>query len=133
MVYLGKTISNLLHLEADEDIKKTALRLRKNLTEAEKILWIELKNRKLEGLKFRRQHPLHYYVADFYCHEQRLVIEVDGQIHKQRQQHEHDENRSAELERYGIRIIRFTNEQVENSIKDVLNFIVEFIKENPYE
>jgi len=82
------------------------------MTGAEKILWKELKNRNLNGLKFRRQHPIHFYIADFYCHEKRLVIEVDGEIHKRRAVKEHDENRSAELDRLGINVIRFTNDQV---------------------
>jgi very-short-patch-repair endonuclease len=73
MVLLGKTIDFLLHLEADEETFRTAQHLRRNLTEAEKILWDRLKNRKLLGLKFRRQHPLRFYIADFYCHENGLL------------------------------------------------------------
>ena len=90
------------------------------MTEAETILWNELKNRKFNGLKFRRQHPIQQYIADFYCHEKRLVIEVDGDIHNGGDQNEHDLNRSAELDRLGIRVIRFSNEQVLNHINDIL-------------
>jgi len=61
------------------------------------------------GWKFRRQHPILYYIADFYCHEYRLVIEVDGGIHQIDRQKHNDINRSAELESRGIRIIRFRN------------------------
>ena len=128
MAFLGKTIDYILHLNADEGTFKTAHRLRKNLTEAEKLLWAELRNRKIMGLKFRRQHPLHYYIADFYCHEQRLVIEIDGEIHMQEKQKEHDENRTAELDRFGIRVIRFTNEQVINSMGEVIQTIKDYMK-----
>ena len=112
MAYLGKTIDFLLHLGAKTETIHYAQILRKSMTEAEKVLWIEIKNRKLDGLKFRRQHPLHYYIADFYCHEKRLVIEIDGGIHETITVKEHDENRTAELDRFDITILRFTNEQV---------------------
>jgi very-short-patch-repair endonuclease len=77
----------------------------------------------MNGRKFRRQHPIHHYVADFYCHEKKLIIEVDGGIHKYKEIREHDKNRSSELERLGIRVIRVTNEQVLNSLRDVIQQI----------
>ena len=80
------------------------------------------------GLKFRRQHPLHFYIADFYCHEQRLVVEIDGEMHEQEQLKEHDENSTAELEKYGIRVIRFTNKQVINSIEEVIQGIIQHVQ-----
>jgi len=129
MAYFGKTITNHLHIAADDKTMRNARRLRKNLTEAEIVLWDQLKNRKLSGLKFRRQHPLHFYVADFYCHEQKLVIEVDGGIHSTKDQVEHDENRTAELERFDIRVIRFTNKQIIDSIDDVLKAISIVLKQ----
>lgn len=132
MAKVGKTKDYLLHLEANEETHSAAQQLRKKLTLAEKKLWNELKSRKLSGLKFRRQHPLHFYIADFYCHEQRFVIEIDGGIHNIEQQKEHDENRSAELDRYGIRVIRFTNEQVINSTEKVLQEIKKFVSNNPF-
>ncbi|MCK5839013.1 MAG: endonuclease domain-containing protein [Bacteroidales bacterium] len=131
MAFLGKTTDYLLHLGANEGTLKTANHLRKNMTEAEKILWNELKNRKVKGLKFRRQHPLHFYIADFYCHEQRLVIEVDGGVHMLEKQKDNDENRTAELERFGIRVIRFTNDQVINSIDEVIQSISRFVQNDP--
>jgi very-short-patch-repair endonuclease len=93
------------------------------MTKAEKVLWNELKNRKMCGLKFRRQYPIHYYIADFYCHEKRLIIEVDGGIHRDKSVREHDENRSAELEGLGIRVIRVTNEQILKSLDEVIDKI----------
>ncbi len=55
--------------------------LKRSMTEVEKILWKELRNRKLNGHKFRRQHPIGQFIADFYCHEAKLVVEVDGEVH----------------------------------------------------
>jgi very-short-patch-repair endonuclease len=132
MAYFGKTITNHLHIAANDKTMKNARHLRKNLTEAEIVLWKQLKSRKLSGLKFRRQHPLHFYVADFYCHEQKLVIEVDGGIHSRKDQVERDKNRTAELERFDIRVIRFTNKQIINSMDDVLKTISDFVKNQPF-
>ena len=126
MVFIRKTKDYLLHLGAQEETFNTAHALRNSMTEAENILWSELKNRKLKGLKFRRQHPIHWYIADFYCHEKRLVIEIDGGIHMKTQVKEHDENRSAEFDRLGIHIIRFTNEQVLQTKEKVLEEIIRY-------
>ncbi len=127
MVFKSRSFDFLLHLNADEGIFNTSRHLRRKMTAAEKLLWKELRNRRLLNLKFRRQHPLHYYVADFYCHEIKLVIEVDGGINNKNSQIEHDENRSAELERFGIRVIRFRNEEIIGDIEDVKKRIIEFI------
>jgi very-short-patch-repair endonuclease len=127
MAFLGKTIDYLLHVGTKEETIHYAQHLRKSTTEAEKILWNELKNRKLKGLKFRRQHPIHYYIADFYCHEKRLIIEIDGGIHEHENIQEHDENRTAELERLGITVIRFSNDEVINSKELVLKKIIAII------
>jgi very-short-patch-repair endonuclease len=123
MVYISKSREYLLHLDAVEGTFEKAHALRQNMTEAEKILWNELKNRKFMGLKFRRQHPIHRYIGDFYCHEKKLIIEVDGGIHDQEEINEHDLNRTAELDRLGISVIRFKNEQVFNQLDQVLHEI----------
>jgi very-short-patch-repair endonuclease len=127
MVFIRKTRDYLLHLGAREETFNTAHALRNSMTEAEKILWNELKSRKLQGLKFRRQHPIHWYIADFYCHEKRLVIEIDGGIHMKTSVKEHDDNRSAEFDRLGVHVIRFTNEQVFKSKEKVLEEIIKYI------
>jgi cyclase len=124
MAFLRRTIEYSLHLEADEFTFHKSKEFRSEMTEAEKMLWNELKNRKLGGLKFRRQHPLHFYIADFYCHEKRLAIEVDGEIHRKKEVRSHDENRSAELDRLGVTIVRFTNKDVLNNMKKVLDKIL---------
>ncbi len=128
MVYIGKSREYLLHLNSAEGIFEKARVLRHSMTEAEKILWNELKNRKFKGLKFRRQHPVHRYIGDFYCHEKRLIIEVDGGIHDQEETNEQDLNRTAEIGRFGISVIRFRNEQVFNQLDQVLHEISKHIE-----
>ena len=130
MVHKRKTKEYLLHLNAKEEVFQYAYSLRYQMTDAEKILWKELKAHKLNGLKFRRQHPLHFYIADFYCHEKRLIIEVDGGIHETVTVSEHDANRTAEFERLGIRVLRFTNDQVINSISEVIAEIIKITNDS---
>jgi very-short-patch-repair endonuclease len=112
-----------LYYGASAIIRKRAKLLRKEITVSEKILWNKLRNRQLSGFKFRRQHPIDIFIADFYCHEKKLVIEVDGLIHNS--QKEYDEGRTAELNRFGITVIRFTNDDVRNNIREVCNQILE--------
>ena len=108
---------------ATPETKSRAAELRKNMTDQEKYLWRYLRNRKMKGLKFRRQHPVDIYILDFYCHECRLAIEVDGEIHSTPDQKEWDENRTHELNEFGIYVLRFTNNYVWNNMKDVLTKI----------
>lgn len=103
--------------------------LRVNETEEEKLLWSKLSNKQL-GVKFRRQHPLHDFIADLYCHSHRLVIEVDGGIHNTVENRAYDELRSETFTSFGIQVVRFTNndvidhtENVIKSIKDRLSSI----------
>jgi very-short-patch-repair endonuclease len=100
--------------------------LRDNMTTCEKLLWQKLKQKQACGLRFRRQHPIVFFIADFYCHEARLVIEIDGDIHIQ--QREYDDGRSAEMEKYSIKVIRFTNSEIENNIEEVIKNIENEIK-----
>jgi very-short-patch-repair endonuclease len=79
------------------------------------------------GVKFRNQHPLVYFIADFYCHELRLVVEIDGGYHKKREQYEYDEERSAELEAWNITVVRFTNTEVENHMTRVLECLTQAV------
>ncbi|GEM_PF-305424 len=125
MSYKETTVDWLLHLGASEELLRRAGALRRVMTEAERVLWNELRDRRLMGLKFRRQHPLHLYIADFYCHELRLAIEVDGGIHEHEDIREHDENRDAELERLGVTVLRFTN----NDVMERTDIVLERIRE----
>jgi very-short-patch-repair endonuclease len=80
-----------------------------------------LSHKQVAGVRFRRQHPIDIFIADFYCHEARLVIELDGAIHDQRK--EYDEGRTAEMEKHFIKVIRFKNSDVEMDIESVLKII----------
>lgn len=99
-----------------------AAELRKNLTLAEARLWQQLKNKNM-GVKFRRQHPIAGYIADFYCHKARLIIEVDGDIHSLNENNDYDLKRKYDLKEMGYRVMRFTNQQVLNSMDEVLRTI----------
>ena len=123
--YLGKTRQFLLHLDAPEIHFSRARNLRRTMTEAEIKLWEFLNNRKACGYKFRRQHPLGLYIADFYCHEKRLVVEADGEIHLNPEAVEKDENRTAVLEQYGITVIRFSNQEVLEETDSVVQSIIQ--------
>jgi very-short-patch-repair endonuclease len=83
---------------------------RRTPTEAEEALWQALSGKKLDGYKFRRQHPLGQFVLDFCCPAQRLIVEVDGGIHDTQQ--EHDAARDAQLAVYGYKTLRLSNEEV---------------------
>ena len=98
---------------------RAAAILRKNMTKAELILWKKLKSKEIFNTKFRRQHPIDIFIVDFYCHEYKLVIEIDGEIHKDIESNENDLNRTAEFYRFGLRVIRFTNEEVISNISQV--------------
>jgi len=104
--------------------------LRKQQTPAEILLWQHLRNRRFSDHKFLRQHPVCvssvfgrslYYIPDFYCHKAKLVIEADGPIHLFKK--EYDKNRDEVLAGLGLRILRFTNEEILNDIDGVLNKI----------
>ena len=103
-------------------IFENAKLLRKNMTHAESILWSYLKV-KPNGLKFRRQHPLGIYIADFYCHTLKLVIELDGSIHDNEEVKMNDEIRQKLIEEDGITVIRFKNQEISNNIENVLKII----------
>ncbi|MFA9390006.1 MAG: endonuclease domain-containing protein [Prolixibacteraceae bacterium] len=118
-------LDKTMYFGAKPDILEKAKALRKNMTNAEKILWDRLKNKKVLNVRFRRQHPIDLFIADFYCHSTRLVIELDGEIHKN--QVEYDDGRTSEMERFDIQIIRFKNNEVENDIENVLKRIEETI------
>ena len=101
-----------MFLGAKAELFTLALQMRKNPTEAERAMWKILRKFRHIGFPFRRQHPVEFYVADFYCHKLRLVIEVDGEIHTKKDIQSHDEGRTGELERFGIKVLRFTNSQI---------------------
>ena len=100
--------------------REFAQQLRHELTDCEQLLWQRLRNRQLGGFKFRRQYPLPPYVLDFYCADLRLAIELDGGQHFSDEALHRDAERNRYLERYGIRVIRFSNREVLGQMPEVL-------------
>lgn len=109
--------------EAKVSTFQNAAHLRRTSTETEKILWERLRNRKLENLKFRRQHCIYQFIADFYCNELKLVIELDGSIHHLRDVAQYDDYREKMIKEFGLNVLRFTNEEVHSDIESVLQKI----------
>ena len=114
-----------LHKGAIGKLYEYSRELRQVSTDAEKLLWAELRNRKLNGLKFRRQHPIDKYIADFYCHERKLVIELDGAVHDVKENEDYDKARTFELKDLSINVLRFRNDEVINNTDGVLQKIAE--------
>jgi leucyl-tRNA synthetase len=114
-------------------ISKHAKDLRLNMTESERLLWKELRGRKLSGYKFLRQHPIlysgnlirfNYFVADFYCDAKKALIELDGPVHDTSV--EYDQFRDSQLQEIGLHILRIRNEELQN-INKVLQKIADFL------
>jgi very-short-patch-repair endonuclease len=107
-------------------LKAKARRLRINCTSAETILWSKIRSKSL-GYEFHRQVPLDEYIVDFYCHELRLAIEVDGCSHEDKQ--EYDLRRQKELKSLGVRFIRFDNIDIIRGLSDVIRTLLTVITE----
>jgi cyclase len=118
-----------MHGGATKNLYQMARELRNNSTHAEDILWGYLKT-KPSGIKFRRQHPYSIYILDFYCHSLKLVIEVDGSIHNEPSVKFNDKERQQLLENDGLIVLRFTNNQVEKNLEEVIKEIESFILKN---
>ena len=101
---------------------------RKNATEAEDKLWQEVRNRKIDGFKFRRQHPIAGFIPDFVCLEQKLIIEIDGEYHNTKDQQQYDIARAEWLKEHNYSLLRFTNEQVLNEMPVVFQKIKEMLQ-----
>ena len=112
--------------------KETRRKLRRNETLAEKHMWSQLRNRQLLGLKFKRQYSVDKFVIDFYCPEQKIAIELDGNVHELEDVKMNDLERQKYIETYGIKFIRIKNEEylgnpnkvfakLEAELKNVLN------------
>ena len=104
-------------------LKSFRKKLRNNLTPAEAVLWRMLKDKKLDGKKFRRQHSIGKYVLDFYCPSEKLAIEFDGQGHFEGPQCQYDEKRDLFIKNYGIKILRFENKLIFESPEKILEKI----------
>ncbi len=109
-----------------EKLKPIARQMRREPTPAEQKLWQKLRHKQLLGFKFRRQHVIDRFIVDFYCGEGRLVVEVDGGVHQYTEQE--DAIRQEFLESLGLRVVRFRNEDVLNSIDGVLEEIAGWLQ-----
>jgi very-short-patch-repair endonuclease len=114
-----------LHKGSNASTHQYAKELRHAETEAEKILWALIRNRQLKGKKFRRQHAFANYILDFYCHECKLAIELDGNVHREKENQEYNAVRTKLLNENGIKVIRFWNNEVLHETGKVLEKIAE--------
>lgn len=110
------------------ELKQIARDMRQQPTKAENHLWQYLRNRQINGARFRRQHSIGSFVVDFVCISQRLIIEVDGSIHDLEEQQSYDMQRQSFLEEQGFRVIRFTNDQILQDIQLVIESIANDLK-----
>ncbi|WP_421498064.1 vitamin B12 dependent-methionine synthase activation domain-containing protein [Flavobacterium columnare] len=114
-----KTVSPTLYAK----LKERAKTMRNNPTDAEKMLWNVLSNKGIDGFKFRRQHIIGEYIVDFVCLEKQLVVEVDGAVHDNKEQIEHDRFRTEWLESKGFKVIRFKNDEVLSNLFQTIEII----------
>jgi very-short-patch-repair endonuclease len=103
--------------------------LRNNMTRAEIILWSRLREKKINGYKFRRQQPIFDYIVDFYCPKLKFIIEVDGEIHFLPEKTNYDSKRDKILKINGYHIIRLTNLEIETELDSTINKIILHIDE----
>lgn len=112
--------------EKEERTRKARV-LRNSMTLAEKLLWSRLRSKQIDGYKFRRQHPVFNYIVDFYCHELKLIVEVDGEIHYLADQADYDKRRDKLLTINGFHIYRISNHEVVTDLNSAVNKLKIFI------
>jgi very-short-patch-repair endonuclease len=111
-----------------KELRSIARTLRKNMTLSEILLWQQIKGRAL-GVQFHRQVPMDQFVVDFYCHEIMLAIEVDGSSHDNPQKFELDKQRQKRLEAFGVKFLRFTDNEVKDNLNGVIKILSRKVKE----
>jgi very-short-patch-repair endonuclease len=119
--------------KASQELIARARQLRREATTAESLLWELLRDRRLLGRKFRRQHPIGQFIADFFCDDARLIIEIDGAVHREPTQQERDRLREEILREHGFAILRFTNDQILDRTEQVLQEIAAYVTAHSYE
>ncbi|RED48360.1 endonuclease domain-containing protein [Seonamhaeicola aphaedonensis] len=118
-------------LHTKKELQEKRKELRKNLTPAEAFLWKHLKARQLNGKRFTKQHSIDNYIVDFYCASERLIIELDGEVHNNPIAQEYDLKRTTFLESLNYKVIRFENKMVFENLASVLQEIVLHFKSEP--
>lgn len=119
--------------KASQELIARARQLRREATTAESLLWELLRDRRLLGRKFRRQHPIGQFIADFFCDDARLIIEIDGAVHREPTQQKRDRLREEILREHGFAILRFTNDQILDHTEQVLQEIAAYVTAHSYE
>ena len=125
----------MIHIRVMDVPKITIQRareLRRALTLPEVILWQALRGRRLDGIRFRRQHPVGPYILDFYCEEAKLAVEVDGSGHEHPDQGRHDDRRTEWLNRQGIAVMRMAARDVLGNLEGVLTRLKERVRNPPH-
>ena len=117
-----------MNINKDKLLTSRARKLRKGSTLSEILLWKRLKNKQVNGKKFRRQVPIDRYIVDFYCHKLKLVIEVDGSSHYENEKY--DMTRDKRLKEFGVYVLRIPDSQVKKNIQGVVCEIEEWISAN---
>jgi len=114
---------NIMQIHNKQELRENRRNLRSNLTPAEIRLWKCLQNKQLDGRKFRRQHSIGNYIVDFYCPEEKIAIELDGDVHFNPVNEKYDIQRDDYIKSLGIKVIRFRNCEVFENIDNILNVI----------
>jgi very-short-patch-repair endonuclease len=120
--WIGPCVAHESHLK-----RELALKLKQTMTPAERTLWYKLRDNRLQGFHFRRQQVILGFITDFYCHEARLAIEVDGDVHAK--QHQYDFERDNVLESNGINVLRISNEDVDKRLGQAIARIESILAE----
>jgi very-short-patch-repair endonuclease len=123
MTQLKSIIDLPMYFGASIETLEKARALRKEMTPFEKLIWQQIRMRKLNGFKFRRQHPISLFIADFFCYEALLILEIDGSVHDQPDQKAYDIERTGILNTLNIKVLRFTNNDVQYNMPGVLKEI----------
>jgi very-short-patch-repair endonuclease len=113
----------------NRELVSKARKLRNNMTKSEIILWSRIRSKKVNGYKFRRQQPIFDYIVDFYCHELKLIIEVDGEIHFSSEQMKSDIKRDEILRINGYNVLHLSDLEVETELNNSINKLLSFISE----
>jgi very-short-patch-repair endonuclease len=124
----NKYIMKKNYIYTNQSIMLQAKKLRGSMTDAEKMMWEQLRNRKFLGLKFRRQYTIGKFITDFYCSEKNLIIELDGSIHNLKDQKDYDQERELTLKDNEFKIIRFKNYEIIKNLDNTLKKLEDYIK-----
>ena len=128
MVLAERGLESLGFIEYKHELKPISRMLRSEMTECERLLWSRLRRKQLNGVQFYRQKPIGSYIVDFYAPAARLVVEVDGVQHQDQIHAQNDAHRDESLKSQGLKVLRFTNQQVQQELDSVVGVVVAALK-----